>query len=402
MGTATDQANQAEIYPLSVRLFGKVTSSVRLATVFLLVVVCLARPREAIAELDRSVALMVEGKVTEEMFRLNGSIITNLSTCFSLRIHETSWLLTMGDCTSLQGGKVVARRQVGFDGRDVFELISTTREEALEASTLSSNRFFGFVNEGFFPRTRWPLDRILWLAFCSTERFNTTTNLPSFRSPNDLLAQVVSCRLERITADGLPSVYEQLVPGSLRVREAGSLKVIPYPPPLDSGYVEFAYRVLDVTNVYNLSVPLRFEAEFFAIESDFRSFANRRLTNRRVGVLSGVQRLVEVVGLPMTAESANVYDYRFTNKSGQPVMYQSAGGEEPWINRNDPQITETIAHKQKLAVSKRSRSAPQATTIRRVILSAILCVTAAAVLLIIRFRVMHSKPNETIKPKNPT
>ncbi len=300
----------------------------------------------------------VGGQVIEEKVAGDGAVRATLEFSFEVNVEGNRWRIATEDLGVRNGSRSSVRfRQLVSDGRDVFELNEFPESLAQQSTNGSKNRFYGYARKGNFPLESWPLERILWLAFCSAPYLQQGgQKLPSFRDPANPQAQPMSCRLELAAASGLPTCYEQVSPGHLSFVRDDKTEVLPYPAPLNEGFVEFAFKVTALTNAGEAQVPLTFIAEFFIGESDFKSFARRRVSNRRVGKIEHAAEISKSFAMaqwrPEAASSANIYDYRFTT-NGRPVMYASQAGMEAWLSREDPKLAATIASKPSLLMSGR-------------------------------------------------
>lgn len=294
-------------------------------------------------------AFEVSGRVAEEVIAKDGTVTAALDFSYQVNVDGFKWKIATEDLGVRSGSRSsVQFRQIGCDGRDMFELNEFPESIVLQSTNGSTNRLYGYVREGTFPAGAWPLERILWLAFCSAPYLPKEPQLPSFRDPANPLAQPKDSRSELSATSGLPTYYEQVSKGHLSIVQNGQVQVLNYPAPLDVGFVEFLFEAISLTNAGGVQVPLIFTAQFFMGDSDFQTYARRRLSNRRVGKVEIAFQVSKPLAAdqwpPEVKEAANIYDYRFVTNS-RPLMYRHQGGSSVWLRREDPHLAATFASK---------------------------------------------------------
>lgn len=322
----------------------------------------------------------VEGVMTMLSGLPDGGTLTSNVFRFEVRVDGERWFVRRANVL-VEAGVTTnwLHKELACDGRDLYRTDEFPRNAVMPGSRTTTNLLYGYAEDGHFPRSGTSADRILWLAYCSAADLSDNELIPSIRAPKDVDCRPLRMEIERLQVDGLPLRFQQTCPGYITKREGKAVtRVAHYPPPFDAGWVDFEYQVDAFTNFMGTAIPLLFSAGFYLPLETGGAEMVRFCTTSVSGLVTRVSSLKSAVEMPAFGQRANVYDYRFTNSAGRPLMYVEQK-EEHWLRRTDEKLREAIQAKQHmLPVGKRQASG----TTRLLVLAVLGCVSTGPLIIL--------------------
>lgn len=346
-GLSENQKSSALADPLSP------VSTVRLSVLFLSTVLLdAALANMVIADADQS-ALEFQGVITTEAYNpLTGVTNHFASYDFVILLAGNQWRIITLDKQAAQGARINAERmEISFDGRDLYGLVHFPHRVLSEYRAKDKADYpaeLGHVSEGDFPFIAGPVQKTLWLAYCSTAYLSALVSnlMPSFLD----LSLAKDAALARVSYElfsgrgSLPRLFNEYAPGKYGTIVNGELVQVPCPPPYDREYLAFRYEAEEVTNRAGAFFPVRFRTEYFrpVVRAD------KEPVNSVVAVEKGLLKTLQLVGVsdlrPNLTSEAIIRDTRFPELAKAPVLaYRES--QPTWLDRNSPTLNREIASK---------------------------------------------------------
>jgi hypothetical protein len=277
---------------------------------------------------------------------------------FDVRVAEEAWSVRLDDLSARAGKRASSDfTELSCDGRDLFRVVHC--QDALRTNVAARLRFdrFGTVYEATFPAYATPLERILWLAFCSGKY--PALSARNFPQVDDSLMHT---NIAAVTVDYYST--EPHVPKNLRVWAKGLLLPNPESPQgtrlirpegeLQDGYLALELETTLPTNAAGAAVvPKQLKALFYGLDLASHPPKRYRATEMIVSVES-LGPLHEPIASPELIGSANVLDTRYTNKAGRPFHYMETNGT--WASRADASPITALEAKTKAPIYKTMRA----------------------------------------------
>jgi len=285
----------------------------------------------------------VEGGMTATPLDFQGRPKTSLEFRFRVAVEPGRWSIQHDDLAALGGKRASAwREELAWDGRDLYRIDHMDHTNAPRRGK-GPTSLYAFARPGALLSGATPIERILWLAFCSGDLLHTNGSLPSFRDPRAVPEDLVKYTFEAIPGSKLPLRFQEHDPGFILLD--GGTRVLGLPAPFTNGYVPFEFEALASTNVANQPLPAAFLARFFLVnDGPPGAPAVRWNSCTYSGWVAQAASATQSFTRPVIASSATVYDFRFTNRAGRPLKYsEQAGGN--WLDRDDPNLSNTIRTK---------------------------------------------------------
>jgi hypothetical protein len=288
----------------------------------------------------------VSGRCVTTSWHPTGKQVQPLEFLFDVRVAGPVWSIRMTDLAAKAGKRASSDySELVCDGEDIFVVHHV--QDALRTKVAKRLQYdtFGMARQGKFPDGATPLEKILWLTFCSGEYPPLSAeDLPPI--DNSLLpTNVAAVRVE----------YHQTtphVPKSLEVWAKGVLVWGTWPQqpalmragsPFEESYLALEFASASPTNTAEGTViPQHVEASYYGLDLSAKPPRRFRATQTVVSV-ERFGPLREPVAPPPLAGSANVLDTRYTSSSGRAFHYVETNGT--WISRSDPDPTAALEAK---------------------------------------------------------
>ncbi len=322
-----------------------------------------------IADTDNP-ALEFQGKITTVAYNLLTGVTNHFASYdFVIHLVGNQWRIITLDTQAAQGAQINAERmEISFDGRDLYGLVHFPRHVLGEYRSRDKADYpaeFGHVNEGDFPFIAGPVQKTLWLAYCSAAYFSALVSnlMPSFLD----LSLAKDPALARVTFElfsgrgSLPRLFNEYAPGKYGAIVNGELVQMPCPPPYDQEYLTFRYETEEITNHAGAFFPVRFRTEYF--RPIVR--AGKEPVNGIVALQKGLLKTLQLVGgvgdlRPNFTSEAIVRDTRFPELAKAPVLaYRES--QPTWLDRNSPTLNREIATKPRVQPRPGQRTHPTIT-----------------------------------------
>lgn len=301
-------------------------------------------------------ALEFQGEVKTEVYDPHtGAVVQNVSYAYVIHVHGNHWRITTLDRQATQGARKSAdRTEIAFDGRDLYALVhfpDHVLSEYRKKDKVDYPIEVGHVQEGGFPVTADPVQKLLWLAYCSQSYLSNHSG-QSMPSLVDLTMAkdppTVRVAYELLSGSGsLPRQFNEFAPGRRWVVEKGALVYVPCPPPFDKEFLAFRYEAEEATNHAGALFPTRFRAEYLMPVESPGSVPVNRVVTVQVGLLRSL-RVVEAGDFrPNITAEAIIRDTRFPEYAQAPVIaYREP--QPTWLDRNSSTLKSDIAAKPRL------------------------------------------------------
>jgi hypothetical protein len=299
------------------------------------------------------------GRCVTTSWRPNGLRMEPLEFRFRVRVTEPIWSIRVEDLSALAGKRASADFEELFcDGTDLYQIGHCP--EAIRTNLATRFRFntFGSVRPATFPAFATPLERILWLGFCSGQYPPlSATNFPQIDNlfmPSNVAA--VSAGYFP-TAPHIPNRVQVWAKGALVAdpKSPGGMRVIRPIGSSDEGYLAFTFESGSPTNAAGEAiVPQDLKATYYGLDLS----AEHPKPFRATEIVMTVQRLgpaQEALAPPELVGVANVLDARYTNKFGLAFRYMETNGG--WVSRTDPTPTKTLETKSRVPIYKKGGGA---------------------------------------------
>jgi hypothetical protein len=279
----------------------------------------------------------VSGRCVTTSWQSTGKQVQLLEFLFDVRVAGPVWSIRMTDLAAKAGKRVSSDySELVCDGEDIFEVHHV--QDALRTKVAKRLQFdtFGMVRQGKFPGGASPLEKNLWLTFCSGEFPQLSAeDLPPI--DNSLLPTNVAA----VTVE-----YHQTaphVPKSLKVWAKGVLvwtsesqepMLVRAGAPFEDSYLALEFASGPPTNgAEGTVIPQHVEVSYYTLDLQAKPPRRFRCTQTVVSV-ERLSPLREPIAPPPLAGSANVLDARYRNGSGRPFHYLETNGT--WVSRADP------------------------------------------------------------------
>lgn len=299
-----------------------------------------------------AVAFEAGGRCVTTSWNPSGRQVQSLEYLFEVRVADAAWSMRVDDLSARVGKRASSDFEELFcDGKDLFHVGHCSDAVRTNLPTRLQFNTYGSVRAATFPANATPIQRILWLAFCSGNYPPlSAANLPPI--DNSLMAtNVAAVKVDYYTT-------APRVPKHLEVWARGVLFPDPQAPqgvrlmrvsgPLQGGYLALEVQSTDPTNTTGgAMVPEHVIASFYGLDLSTEPAKRYRATEIDVSVqsLGAVQK---APAPPALAGAANVLDLRYTNKSGRSFRYLETNGT--WVSREDPSAVRTLEAKTKAPV----------------------------------------------------
>ncbi len=251
-------------------------------------------------------------------------------------------------------------RDLAYDGKDLFNAGHVPDPEAtVEAyglprmAGLAAYDTVAMARTTPFPDFASPVEKVLWLAFCTAEHPPlTATNLPA-----------VTALLQHTNLSAVAADYFQTSPRllkSLRIsvkgmqvpapRDKSGLTFVRLPAPLAGGYVALEFEASSPTNVGpGLVIPQRVVVSSFM--PDLWAKPPRTYLGTRIDVsVAAAGTAPEPVTPPELPGVANIVDARFTDRRGMSFHYEETNAT--WVARTAPDPVKSLEGKRRVPVVK--------------------------------------------------
>jgi hypothetical protein len=307
--------------------------------------------------------LEFQGEVRSEAYEpQTGKAIQSVSYEYTIYVTGEKWRVrTLDNQAALGARKNAEHMEISFDGRDLYGLVHFSQPVLTEYKAKDKADYpaeFGQVHEGDFPVTADPIQKMLWLAYCSQSYLSNLGGKP-MPSLVDLTfskeAPKVQVSYEQFSGKGsLPKQLNEYAPGKRLALVNGTLAYAPCPPPFDKEYLAMHYEVTEATNYSGALFPVRFRAEYFMPVEHPGSACSNCLVRVQEGFLRSIQAATVSDLRPRITAEAVVRDARFPEYSKAPVLaYREA--QASWLDRNSPTLSNDIAAKPRLRPIPTSR-----------------------------------------------
>lgn len=320
----------------------------------------------------------VLGRATWQGFAPDGREAGTATVEFAVGVSGNTWSIRENVVELRYGpgaGEPGGARTITFDGRDLYrivELPTGSRTVRPEFPTHAS------VSEAMFPAASTPVQRILWLAYCSAAalRRGGTEDLPVLCDPPGKLPAPPVREWQVNPSSGLPMIYRERVAGRFGLQDRTNTVWLTYPAPLDQGREALVQRTTALTNRGGVELPLAVVKESYGVDTDFTNYARPYLASRWLVEATQFDRLVGPVTPGEIPGTALVHDRRFTNHSGTTLTYRQEAGR--FLGRDS--ATEDVASAQARRVRPRGAEPPGVGALVRWLLIAVVVAGPAAFL----------------------
>ncbi len=279
----------------------------------------------------------VSGRCVTTSWRSTGKQTQHLEFFFNVRAAGPVWSIRVTDLAAKAGQRASSDySELVCDGEDLF--VAHHVQDALRTKVAKRLQYdtFGMARQGKFPDHATPLEKLLWLTYCSGEYPPLSAeNLPPI--DNSLLPTNVAA----VTAE-----YHQTtphVPKNLKVWAKGVLVwksgshepvLVRAETPFEESYLAIEFASASPTNAAEgIVIPQHVEVLYYTL--DLQAKPPRRF--RAAQTVVSVERfgpLREPIAPPPLAGSANVLDTRYTDSSGRFFHYVETNGT--WVSRSEP------------------------------------------------------------------
>ncbi len=377
-------------------LAGRRVRSVTLCLAALVVVLALPCSSTCAA-----VAFEASGRCVTTSWKPTGQQEQPLEFLFEVRVAEAVWSIRVDDLSARAGKRAGADFEELFcDGTDLFQVHHCP--DAVRTNLAPRHQFntYGSVSPATFPADATPIERILWLAFCSGKYPPlSAANLPQI--DNSLMPTNVAA----VTVDYYPTVPH--IPKRLMVWAKGVLlwdstfprgiQLIRPTGPFEDGFLALEVEAAGPTNALEgVVVPQHLVASFYGL--DLAAEPARRY--RATEIVVSVERLGPLrdsLAPPELVGAANVLDTRFTNSLGRVFRYLETNGT--WVSRSDPAATRALEAKSPAPIY-RSRGSRGIGTMRHLLQGIVLLTLCAPIALwliaFLRRRSRNTENNQRI------
>ena len=181
------------------------------------------------------------------------------------------------------------------------------------------------ANETGLPSELSPVERILWLAYCSGDFLRTNGPVPSFASLRGFQGSNAPYTFEAVLGGNLPLRFQQQEPGFIRAD--GGTRTVPLPEAFKNNYTAFEYEAVSVTNVATLTIPSSLLARYFLV-----SHGVRWNSCTYTSWVTSASVATPPFELPAITAPAHIHDLRFTNERGTTLSYEEKPGAS-WLER---------------------------------------------------------------------
>ncbi len=287
----------------------------------------------------------IRGLCHTESRKPSGESFISLDIPFDIKVADDTWSIRTEEAPLENPGRTNSfdYSEIVFDGTDLYQVDHL----AIENNALPSKAsLYGSVGHWSFPGRGSPLQKLLWLCFCTgSVPTITVSNFP----PEDFSLQqtnIARVDFEYYGSSHLPKKMEVFVKGKLvRDAEHPAGIIITAPPPFEKGFRGFALISLGKTNIAGgFDLPISLEASYFyPPESGTKS--NEMVIATRTTILvtncdtSGVE-----VKLPALTGVADIIDSRFP-RNGIPLTHYIDKPNSVWVSRHDVDPASALAGK---------------------------------------------------------
>lgn len=306
----------------------------------------------------------IQGDLTSTSFKQDGSLLSNFSREFKIRLTPDKWYI------EVKYGPNWYSQIVGFE-TNIYEVLYDPKAD--EEWPLPAN-----VCPGLYPRNQYDFVTVPWLAFCSHQFFSVEkwAEMPTPWHHALSEPQANFCTAEVVFLPGslrLPQTISYLTSRTrmksaarssyLRVETLSEKERIRRMVDYGSIYPENTklgeYRILNVTNVFGVTIPLLFELRQYALRARptqeieiHREEKSTFLSAVHVGVVESVQVREEDFVLPRLLKSASVADYRLHDRPLKIDLVQYTVTNGVWITGVNQELLGLLNVKRKEAIRK--------------------------------------------------
>jgi hypothetical protein len=220
---------------------------------------------------DAVSAFEVSGRCVTTSWYPSGRQMQPLEFRFEVRVVEAVWSIRVVDLSARAGKRASSDYDELFcDGRDLFQVAHCLDAVRTNLAARSQFNTYGSVRPATFPASATPIERILWLAFCSGKYPPlSATNFPQI---DNLL---MSTNVAAVTVDYYPTLPH--IPKGLKVWAKGVLlpdpdslqgiRLIRATGPFQEGYLALQLESAWPTNAAaGAVVPQHLTASFYGLD----------------------------------------------------------------------------------------------------------------------------------------
>jgi hypothetical protein len=285
----------------------------------------------------------LSGRCATTSWHPTGKQVQSLEFLFTVRVAGPVWSIRMTDLAAKAGKRASSDySELVCDGEDIFEVHHV--QDALRTKVAERLQFdtFGMARQAKFPDGATPLEKILWLAFCSGDYPPLSAeDLPPF----DL--SLLPTNIAAVTVEYYQTTPH--VPNSLKVWAKGVLcwgpgsqqpMLVRAEAPFEDRYLALEFASGSPTNAAEgVVIPQHVEVSYYTLALQAKPPRRYRGTEAVISV-ERFGPLRERIVPPPLAGSANVLDTRYTRSSGRYFHYVETNGS--WVSRGDPDPTTAL------------------------------------------------------------
>ncbi|GEM_PF-2157079 len=262
---------------------------------------------------------------------------------FTTSVSNHLWRVRM-DFLEDTNGEHGNMEEAGFDGTNIFKVLTSMPEQVTKSNLLDS----GSIGGGSFPSSLSPYSRVIWLATASVSFFSIAKQgkvAAPWLGPGSYPLMTYALT-ETLDSSNLPRTI--LFTTNVRTSPSGANQ--DRSGLLLTNFVTGRYSVLAFTNIGRAILPMEFELVRFFVPR-----VNSEVTNSSLPLNVFRGRITSVIGdipstlYPNVSRKTFVHDYRFrdSNTYVKEITYALTNGQ--WPDINDPRLLALFERRLKAA-----------------------------------------------------
>jgi hypothetical protein len=296
-------------------------------------------------------AFQVQGTCESTSWRSSGEKRQSLKFAFIVRSVGRTWSIRVDDLAAKTGGRDSADySELAFDGQDQFAISHFPDRMVTNAVGLPGVETYGVVREATFPKWAGPVEKLLWLLFCSGAYPPlTTSSFPEIEN-SCAATNLVDVAVEYFSSElRLPKTIKVWSRGTLVFEHATGRPLPVQPTGLPAqGYVAFDLQSSAIPGEAEPSPTKRqVTAEYYGL--DFHHQPPKPFLSTVTSMTAEASGIdMQPIGAPELIGKAAILDARYRQPSGLSYYYVETS--HSWMTRSDPDPNRTLRSKRLVPV----------------------------------------------------